>query len=98
VNAADILPMMEALADPTAYLAAHNNLTTAQLLDIKDVNSDGKFNNADLQALLNLLQSGGGSTNPVPESASLVLLSLGALAIAFRRRSRSTSVAVYIRA
>jgi hypothetical protein len=88
VDAADILPMMEALANLSGYNAAHSNLTATQLLDTEDVNDDGVVNNADLQAMLDLLKTGGGSADPVPEPASIVLLDLGALAIAFRRRSR----------
>jgi len=52
------------------------------------VNGDTNFNNADLQYLLTTLKSGGGSTDPVPEPASIVLLGFGALAIAFLRRTR----------
>jgi len=73
VNAADILTMEQALANPAAYQAAHSNLTAAELLDIEDVNGDGKFNNADLQSLLATLKSGGGSADPVPEPDSLTL-------------------------
>jgi hypothetical protein len=40
------------------------------------VNGDHLFTNADLQALLNLLKSGGGSTS-VPEPSALVLTALG---------------------
>jgi hypothetical protein len=92
VDAADILAMQQALANPTAYQAAHSNLTAAQLLDIEDVNGDGKFNNADLQSLLTTLKSGGGSADSVPEPASLVLVGLGTLAIGIHLRSRKTAV------
>jgi len=88
VDAADVQAMMAALANLSGYNAAHSNLTATQLLDIEDVNNDGVVNNADLQAMLDLLKSGGGSSNSVPEPASLALLGLGALAIAYRRRSR----------
>ena len=62
--------MMSALANLSGYDAAHSNLTATQLLDIEDVNHDGVVNNADLQSLLNLLQSGGGSADTVPEPSS----------------------------
>jgi len=66
VDAADILPMMAALVNLHGYEQT-NGLTNSQLLAIGDINGDGVVNNADLQALLNLLQSGGGSADPVPE-------------------------------
>jgi hypothetical protein len=85
VNAADILAMEQALANLPAYQTA-NGLTNAQLLAIGDVNGDGKFNNADLQALINLLQTGGGSTNPVSEPSTFVLAVLAFGMISVRRR------------
>jgi len=88
VDAADIPAMEQALANLDAFKAANNTLSSADLLSIEDVNRDGKFTNADLQSLLNYIRNGGGSTDPVPEPASLALLGLGALAIAYRRRSR----------
>jgi hypothetical protein len=91
VDAADILPMEQALASLSGYQMAHNTLSTAQLLAIEDVNGDGQVNNADLQALLNDLNSGGGSAGSVPEPDSIALLSFGALAIAFRLRSRKAA-------
>ncbi len=88
VDAADILPMEQALTNLGGYNAAHSSLTSAQLLDIEDVNGDGKVNNADLQALLIELKAGGGSSDSVPEPSTIALLGIGALAITFRRRSR----------
>ncbi len=72
VDAADVLPMEQALADLADYEAA-KGLTTAQMLLVGDVNGDGVVTGADLQALLNLLKSGGGSNNSVPEPSTLVL-------------------------
>jgi len=87
VNAADIITMEAALANLHGYEQT-NGLTNARLLAIGDINGDGKITDADLQALLNYLDDGGGSISTVPEPASLVLMGLGALAIAIRRRSR----------
>jgi hypothetical protein len=83
--------LMEALIDLPDYETS-KGLTDAQLLLIGDINGDGVINNADLQALLGLLNSGGGSSDPVPEPASLALLGLGTLAIAYRRHSRKPAV------
>ncbi len=59
-------------------MTAHSNLTNTQLLDIEDVNGDGKFTNADLQSLLIDLKNGGGSADSVPEPASIVLFGFSA--------------------
>ena len=90
VDAADILPMQQALTNLSNFKSAHSALSDAQLLDIEDVNGDGKVTNADLQDLLDTLKSGGGSTDPVPEPASLAMLGVGALAIGFHWCSRKT--------
>jgi uncharacterized repeat protein (TIGR03803 family) len=87
IDPADIPAMEQALANMSTYQTA-NGLSAAQLLAIGDINGDGVVNNADLQALLDLLNSGGGSSNSVPEPPSIVLLGIGALAIAYRRRRR----------
>jgi hypothetical protein len=93
VDAADIGPMMLALTNLSAYKTTYDpNLTEAQLLLIGDIDNDQKFTNADLQAYMNYLKAGGGLTDSVPERASIVLLGLGGLAIAFRRRSCSKAV------
>ena len=84
VNAADIPAMEQALTNLNAYKAAYAaGLTDPQLALIEDVNGDGSFNNADLQYLLTTLKSGGGSTNPVPEPSTfvLVVLAFGMLSI-----------------
>jgi hypothetical protein len=72
VNAADIKAMESALANLGNYEIA-KGLSNDQLLLIGDLNNDGKVTNADLQSLLKLLDSGGGSTNSVPEPASAIL-------------------------
>jgi len=93
VNAADIAPMEQALANPAGYEAAHNNLTASQLLLIEDVNGDQKFTNADLQKLLVDLRNGGGSADPAPEPASFLLLGLMLPTVVLLARSKRRSFA-----
>jgi thermolabile hemolysin len=90
VNAGDISVMEQALTNPSAYESMNNGLSTSDLMSIEDVNGDKKFTAADLQALLVNLRSGDGSTNPVPEPASLVLmlLSLSGTLIAAKKAWR----------
>ena len=74
VNAADILPMEQALTNLNDYKATYvPGITDQQLALIEDVNLDGSFNNADLQSFLNTLKSGGGSSAPIPEPSTFVL-------------------------
>jgi hypothetical protein len=79
IDASDIVPMELALTNLNAYKAAHPGITDSELATIEDVNGDGVFNNADLQSLLDLLKSGGGSNGAVPEPSSIVLAALGVL-------------------
>jgi fibronectin-binding autotransporter adhesin len=80
VDAGDIIPMMEALTNLNGYKATYDpSLTGSQLTLIGDINGDGNFTNADLQALLDLLKSGGGSSNQVPEPTSATLAAIAAL-------------------
>ncbi|HTQ37586.1 MAG TPA: dockerin type I repeat-containing protein [Pirellulales bacterium] len=94
VDAGDIIAMEQALANPAAYEAT-NDLTNNDLLEIGDLNGDGKVNNADLQYLISYLNFGEGSlSRAVPEPASLMLLGLAApalAAVAHRRRKKLMS-------
>ena len=76
VNALDIAAMTTALTDLNAYKAAHPGLTEANLLSIADLNSDGKWNNADLQGLVTYIKSGNGSVAAVAEPSAVVLFAL----------------------
>jgi len=51
-----------ALVDPATYKAVHL-LTDFQLLSIGDFNSDGQFNNRDINPFLQFLGAGGGPVN-----------------------------------
>jgi hypothetical protein len=86
VNASDITSMMTALTNINSYETL-KGLSDSELSHIGDVNQDGKFSNADLQALLDYLKAGHGSTNSVPEPSTFVLavLALGILGV--RRRA-----------
>jgi hypothetical protein len=60
LDGGDVATMIGALASMSSYQAAQQ-LSTADLLTVADLNHDGLVTNADLQVLLNLLKSGGGS-------------------------------------
>jgi hypothetical protein len=77
VNAADITTAISALTDLNAYKLS-KSLSSDDVLNIADVDLSGTISNADLQGLLNVLKSGGGSGVPaVPEPASEWLAALG---------------------
>jgi hypothetical protein len=65
--------------------------TASDALFDMDVNGDGHATNADIQALITYLINGGGSNSPVPEPGSFVLLALGGLLLAGRRRRKAAA-------
>ena len=73
---ADIAALMVALSDLNAYKAANPDLMSNPqlLMQVLDVNGDGKIDNTDLQALIALVANnasggGGGQLTAVPEPA-----------------------------
>ncbi len=80
---------MLAETNRSAYETTYN-VTDAQLALLGDINQDGVVNNADIQAFLNYLKTGNGSTAAVPEPSSFILLGIalfGLLPLIARRRS-----------
>ena len=90
VDIADIPPMLKALTDLNVFQSARG-LSPSDLLTIGDVDSDGRVSNRDMQALLNLLKSGGSSLTAVPEPTSVVLVALFLPGLAFAAVSRRDS-------
>jgi hypothetical protein len=82
VDAADISALELALINLSAYKTQYG-VTDSELSQINELpgESTSSLNNADLQAFLDYLKAGGGSTNPIPEPSTLVLAVL-ALALA----------------
>lgn len=89
VDAADISAMEADLGNLSSFQLQHN-YSYAALETLGDLNGDRLVNNADLQALLNLLIAGKGSADPVPEPATWFLAILGSVGFfAHRRFGRS---------
>jgi hypothetical protein len=87
VDAKDIKPMELALTNLDLYESTYG-VSPVNFPGFSDVNGDGQFTNADLQTLLDLLNSGGGSRNSVPEPSTLVLavlLASAGLLLRYRR-------------
>jgi hypothetical protein len=91
VNSADISTAMAAMTNLQSYETSEHLTDPQQFLNVADVNHDGTFNVADLQAILILLKSGGGSNNSVPEPSTLVLCVLAAFMLGGRNISRAAT-------
>jgi hypothetical protein len=92
VDAKDIAAMQLALTNMTSYLSTYgtaNGVTAANIGNYADVTGGGKFNNSDLQALLNYLKAGDGSASAVPEPASVMLLGMSYPALFWIARRRA---------
>jgi hypothetical protein len=76
VTAADIPAMLAALTDLNKFKST-NSLKDENLLSFGDIDGSGTITNADINALIGLLRSGGGSADAVPEPNSIALLLLG---------------------
>ena len=74
VAGADVQSMVIALTDLRSFQTAHT-LTDADLRFIGDVNGDHQVTNVDLQALLSVLISGGGSGSDSPVVAPIAAAS-----------------------
>jgi autotransporter-associated beta strand protein len=73
VDGSDVAAMLTALTDLNTF-KARNGLSSADLLSIGDIDGSGAVTNADINALIGLLRSGGGSVTSVPEPISLLML------------------------
>ncbi len=71
VDAADIGPAMQVLTNRTAYETQYG-VAAQDLLTVSDVNGDGVFNNADLQALLIGLKNGSFDSVPRAEQRGTI--------------------------
>ena len=92
VTTADIAAQMAALANMSGYQSA-NGLSNQQFLEIADINGDGRIDNTDVQALINLVANneasgGSGLLTAVPEPAALTLCVVGFSILAVRRIRR----------
>jgi T5SS/PEP-CTERM-associated repeat protein len=91
-DASDITAMLAALTDLNTF-KSRNDLSDADLRSIGDIDGSGAVTNADINALIGLLRTGGGSLAPVPEPTSNVLIVMALPGIAFAvvcRRGRSS--------
>ena len=82
VDVADVSSLASALSDLSGYQSTHQLTDPQKLKDLTDINNDGRVDNLDIQALINMTAnnaaSGTGAVAPVPEPASIWLIAVGA--------------------
>jgi hypothetical protein len=82
VNTEDINPFILALTDAAGFAAAFADVD----LLVADPNQDGLINTEDINSFIQCLTGGPALALIIPEPTSLVLLGMGVLALARRRR------------
>ena len=79
-NSADISAMEKALSNLKGWESSHG-MNDDYLNFLADFNGDHSVTNADLQKMINILRSGGGSFGSVPEPSTAVLLAISGMAL-----------------
>jgi hypothetical protein len=87
VDAADVVAMTRALADPSAYETSYD-LNDEDLLQLADLDGSGSIDNDDLQALVTRLSNSSEATQAAPEPNTFVLALAAAVGICVVGRSR----------
>ncbi|HEY2882039.1 MAG TPA: right-handed parallel beta-helix repeat-containing protein, partial [Pirellulales bacterium] len=92
ITSADLDELLKALVNPAGYQASHS-ISNFDWPLIADVNNSGSLDNADIQAMLYLMNhptagaaglGDGGGPSSVPEPSALVLVAIGVMLIAAR--------------
>lgn len=84
-NSADVHAMESALSNLQGWKSSHG-MNDDYLNFLADFNGDHSVTNADLQRMINILRSGGGSFGSVPEPSTAVLLAISGMALLMRYR------------
>jgi hypothetical protein len=90
VDSADIVAMVGALVDLPGYMSTFD-VSATDLMTIGNLDGDNAITNADLQALLNMLISGGTPVQNVPEPAGFVLMVISGMlgAVSLRKKFKT---------